>query len=140
MISAESDILPRLGAYIEAANDELTVWGTSDCTAWSRRWVESIHGKKIPLPRWRSREEAMVLIAEAGSLAELWADRLDRYGMNERFGDPEPGDVGVIKAHLFPQIGGIFLQHGLFAWRAEPAGTRVLLPKSKTIVKAWALL
>lgn len=134
-----SEILVRLGAYLEAANDEVTVWGVSDCTAWARRWVEEVRGQRMLLPIWRSRRAALKLIDKAGSLEALWEEKLDVYGMAERFEPAEPGDVGIIRTHAFPQVGGIFLNHGLFAWRAEPRGTRILLPKERTIVKVWAL-
>lgn len=134
-----TDLAARAMAYAEASMDEPTIWGESDCTAWSRRWVESVHGRRMRLPRWTSREEALHFINEAGSLESLWSGALEDYGIFERYDDPHPGDVGIIKTHLFPQIGGIFLAHGLFAWRAEPHGARLLRPRVHTIVKVWAV-
>jgi hypothetical protein len=91
------------------------------------------------MPRWKSRDEALSLISAAGSLEALWSPALEDYGLRERYGDPQPGDVGIIKTHVFPQIGGIFLAHGLFAWRAEPHGARLLHPRPRTIIKVWAV-
>jgi hypothetical protein len=133
------NLLDRVNAYVEAAKEEPMVWGDSDCTAWPRRWVEQFHGRRMRLPHWSSREDAVAFIEKAGSLEELWSPALDEYGMREQFYAPEPGDVGIIHTHVAGQIGGIFLNHGLFAWRATPSGVRVLLPRVKTIVKVWAL-
>lgn len=134
-----TDLAARALAYAEASMDEPTVWGESDCTAWARRWVEGVHGRRMDLPKWSSREEALAYIAEAGSLEALWSPAIENYGLRERYSDPQAGDVGIIQTHLFPQIGGIFLAHGLFAWRAEPHGARLLRPRPRTIVKVWAV-
>ncbi|HEX5935811.1 MAG TPA: hypothetical protein VFY63_16755 [Pseudorhizobium sp.] len=139
MIS-EEDIAAKALAYAEAAADLPMVWGESDCTAWARSWVEGIHGRRMNLPEWSSREDATAFITKAGSLDALWSPALDEYGLRERYGEPQPGDIGIIMTHVAPQIGGIFLNHGLFAWRAEPSGARVLRPRQRTIVKVWALL
>jgi hypothetical protein len=133
------DLLRRVNAYVEAAKDEPMVWGESDCTAWPRRWVEAFHGRRMALPAWSSREEAVAHIERAGSLERLWSDALDEYGLFERFHPPRAGDVGIIHTHLAGPVGGIFLNHGLFAWRATPCGVRMLLPREKTIIKVWAL-
>jgi hypothetical protein len=129
----------RANAYAEAAMEQTTVWGESDCTAWSRKWVETTLGRRMSLPKWSSREEAIVHIERAGSLVNLWSKALDSFGLFERYDDPQPGDVGILNTHYAGQIGGIFLNHGIFAWRAEPVGARLLRPRQRTIVKVWAL-
>ena len=139
-----SDLQNKLEAYLEVAKEEPTVWGKSDCTAWPRTWVEQVRGAPIDLPEWSSREEALALIEASGSLEALWSTELERYGLKERWADaldpPHLGDVGIIQTHMFPQVGGIFCAHGLFVWRAEPFGYRMLMPKPKYIVKVWALI
>ncbi|NGO63963.1 hypothetical protein G6N76_09780 [Rhizobium daejeonense] len=134
-----ADLAARALAYAEAARDEPMVWGESDCTAWARRWVEDVIGRKMHLPTWSSREEAIAYIAKAGSLDALWSDALDTYGLAERYDDPQPGDIGIIDTHIAGQVGGIFLNHGLFAWRAEPSGARLLRPRPRTIIRVWAV-
>ncbi|TWF53271.1 DUF6950 family protein [Neorhizobium alkalisoli] len=133
------DMAVRANAYAEAAFEQPTIWGESDCTAWARAWVESVRGRRMALPAWRSREEAQAHIAKAGSLAALWSGALSKYGLHERFDEPQAGDVGIIDTHFAGQIGGIFLNHGIFAWRAEPTGARLLRPRPRTIVKVWAV-
>ena len=133
------DIAARVNAYVEASFETEMVWGESDCTAWARRWVEEFHGRRMRLPAWSSRREAVAHIARAGSLEKLWSGPLDEYGLLERYSAPEPGDVGIIQTHIAGPVGGIFMNHGLFAWRAQPAGVRVLMPRARTIIKVWSL-
>jgi hypothetical protein len=136
---SQDEVAARANAYAEAAFVQPMVWGESDCTAWARGWVESVIGRRMPLPGWRSREEAQRHIGKAGSLVALWSEALDAFGLAEQFQDPQPGDVGIIDTHLAGQIGGIFLNHGIFAWRAEPMGVRLIRPRPRTIVKVWAI-
>jgi hypothetical protein len=138
MIAAE-EMVARANAYAEEAFEQPMVWGDSDCTAWARAWVESVTGRRIRLPKWSSRDEAVDRIEKAGSLEALWSGALDAYGLPEQLREPQPGDVGIIDTHLAGQIGGIFLNHGIFAWRAEPAGVRLIRPRPRTIVKVWAI-
>lgn len=133
------EMASRANAYAEAALDLPTVWGKSDCTAWAREWVESVTGRRMRLPAWNSRREALVHIGRAGSLADLWSKALDEFGLVEQIREPQPGDVGIIDTHAAGQIGGIFLNHGIFAWRAEPACARLIRPRPRTIVKVWAI-
>lgn len=130
-----TDVHEALRAYVEAAHGEPVVWGASDCSAWSAQWVRHITGRDMTLPRWETSEEAYALIAEAGSLDVLWTDALLTTSLRVT-GDPQPGDVGVIDTGRFGQVGGIFLDGGYFAWRAEN-GTRFLIPRQ--IVKAWSI-
>lgn len=129
------DIDEQLRAYIEAAHGDPVVWGVSDCSAWSARWVEQVTGRTVTMPAWQSPEEAYALIADAGSLTALWTDALLATGV-WLTGVPQAGDVGVIDTGRFGQVGGIFLAGGYFAWRAEN-GTRFLIPRH--IVKAWSI-
>lgn len=138
-MNLREDLAGRAHAYAEAAFEQPTIWGESDCTAWTRSWVESVHGRRMRLPKWSSREQALKYIEEAGSLADLWAGQIEVYGLFEQHYDPQPGDIGVINTHVAGQIGGIFLNHGIFAWRAEPVGARLLRPRPRTIVKVWAI-
>ncbi|MEY9196643.1 hypothetical protein ABIA16_001759 [Sinorhizobium fredii] len=130
-----TDLAEPLRAFLEAAQGSESVWGVSDCSKWAAAWVEQLHGRKIALPRWKSRDEAHRLITKAGSLERLWSDALAKFGLFET-GAPQLGDVGVIDTGRYGQVGGIFLHGEYFAWRAE-AGVVFLIPR--TIVKAWSV-
>lgn len=132
-----TDLADRLNAFILESGSRPVVWGESDCTAWPRRWVETVRGRRIALPPWSSREEAHALIAKAGSLEALWSPALSRFGLVENFMAPECGDVGIIETRIAGQVGVIFLHETLAAWRAEPAGVRALRPRH--IVKVWSI-
>ncbi|WP_027488463.1 DUF6950 family protein [Allorhizobium undicola] len=125
-----ADIDGALRAYIEAAQDLPYEWGKSDCTSWAAAWVERVHGRKVKRPRWKSQDEAHALIARRGSLLALWSDVLEEFGLQPGYGDPQPGDVGLIETRLAGVVGGIFIQHGLFCWRGEPYGTRPMMIRS----------
>ncbi|WP_368517488.1 hypothetical protein [Rhizobium sp.] len=129
-----------LRAYVEAAEKQPVVWGESDCSAWAAKWVGAFHGRKLSVPHWRSQVEARQLIAEAGSLAALWTKVLSEYGLQQRYGAPEAGDVGIIETQVAGQVGVIFIHDALVVWRGEPAGARFLRPHPKAIVKVWALI
>ncbi|MCF6371042.1 hypothetical protein [Rhizobium halophilum] len=96
-----------------------------------------MRGVTLAIPTWESRDEAHALMEQAGSLVALWDQVLD--GHLFETGAPDVGDVGVIKSHLHGEAGGIFLDGGYFAWRAEPQGYRILHPRQNTILKAWAI-
>ncbi|MDE3797591.1 hypothetical protein I7G59_09655 [Sinorhizobium meliloti] len=131
----EPNISERLRAFIAEAQESESVWGVSDCSKWAAAWVEQVHGRKIKLPRWRSRDQAHRLIAKAGSLDRLWSDALAEFRLFET-GRPQLGDVGVIDTSRYGQVGGIFVHGEYFAWRAE-TGVAFIVPR--IIVKAWAI-
>lgn len=124
--------------YLAETVDAPMVWGESDCTMWPARWIEKVRGVSLPIPEWSSRDEAHALMDDAGSLVALWEDVLADSGMMRAYA-PEAGDVGVIKSHFHGECGGIFLDAGFFAWRAEPQGYRILRPRHDTILKAWSI-
>jgi hypothetical protein len=124
--------------YLAEAVDAPMAWGESDCTMWPARWVEKARGITFQVPVYRTRDEGHALMAKAGSLVSLWDEGLSGSGIMETYA-PEAGDVGVIASHLHGQCGGIFLDGGYFAWRAEPQGYRILRPRQNTILKAWSI-
>ncbi|HEX5940502.1 MAG TPA: hypothetical protein VFZ12_09090 [Dehalococcoidia bacterium] len=130
-------ISEMLSAYLAETVDAPMVWGESDCTMWPARWIEKVRGISLAIPKWESRDEAHALMDQAGSLVALWDDVLA--GHLHETGCPETGDVGVIESHFHGECGGIFLDGGYFAWRAEPQGYRILRPRQNTILKAWAI-
>lgn len=135
----KDDLEATLQSFVHESADTPVVWGESDCTSWVAKWIESVHGRPVKRPPWTSQNEARRLIIKAGSLLALWQQVLDDFGLVETFIDPQPGDVGLIDTHSAGPVGGIFLQHGTFAWRAEPAGARIILPRRQTIIKTWAI-
>lgn len=131
------DIAEQLKAYLDAAVESPMIWGVSDCSMWAARWVEQVCACHLDLPSWSSREEAHALIKEAGSLDALWREVLLSCPAAYETGTPQYGDIGIINTGRFGQVGGIFLDHELFAWRAEPSG--VLFLRSRDIVRVWSL-
>lgn len=121
-----ADIDSALAAYIGASADLPHEWGKSDCTSWAAAWIESVHQRRVRRPLWKNKAQAEALIARRGSLLDLWSDVLDEFGLLRGHGEPQAGDVGLIETHLAGVVGGIFVQHGLFAWRGEPFGSKIL--------------
>lgn len=118
------------------------VWGESDCSAWAAAWVLHSSGEILNMPTWRSEAEARALIKEFGSLSSLWSEVIDEDSGNamlEGHGEPLAGDVGIIETHLCGEVGGIFLSHRNFAWRADAGGFRLIRPRLRNIVKFWRL-
>lgn len=137
MILDEQRLRARLREHVHAAEGRPVTWGDDDCTMWAAHWFKRVHGVRLNLAVYSSREEAHALIAKAGSLVSLWSSALDGR-LFERYGEPELGDVGVIESRLFGQVGGIFGDDGTFFWRSE-RGTALLRPRPTTIIKAWAI-
>jgi hypothetical protein len=133
-----TEIYEMLRAYLAESEDAPMVWGESDCSVWPARWVERVRGISVPLPKWSSLEEAHALMVKAGSLSALWEEALAECDIFET-ASPETGDVGVILSHAHGEAGGIFLDGGYFAWRAEPKGYRILRPRENTILKVWSI-
>ena len=109
--------LQRVSAYVEAAKDQPTVWGESDCTGWPRRWVEQFHGRKMRLPIWRSREDAAAFIAKAGSLEKLWSDAIDEFV-------PPTGE----------KLDALVVEEPKCNWRA-PKGSQMNLMEKRPLVR-----
>ncbi|TDX72594.1 hypothetical protein EDE05_12815 [Neorhizobium sp. R1-B] len=133
-----TEVYEMLKAYLAEAEDAPMIWGENDCSTWPAKWVERVRGVSVPLPAWFSREEAHALMRKAGSLVALWDEALSECGIYET-AVAGIGDVGVILSHAHGEAGGIFLDGGYFAWRAEPKGYRILRPRQNTIVKVWSI-
>ena len=134
------DIEARASRFVEDRSRAPMVWGESDCSAWAAEWVFVATGQHLKMPAWNSEAEARALIARYGSLVDVWSAVIDDDNDNdliEGYGEPEPGDVGIIHTHLVGQVGGIFLAHRNFAWRGEQGGFRLIRPRLGTIVKFW---
>lgn len=128
-----------LQAHIAAVEGKPVEWGVSDCTAWAASWVLVATGKTVPrLGAYASLEEAHTLIDAAGGLDVLWTQAMAQIGIFATPYDPVLGDVGVVNTTSFGPVGVIFAQDGVALWRAE-TGTALLRPRSRDIVKVWAL-
>lgn len=125
----------RLRAYVDAAQAEPVVWGVSDCSAWPAAWVAQETGRKVPLPRYGSREDAHAIIGKAGGLVHVWTAIAQRVGLSTTQ-SPALGDVGVV-ALSDRDIGGIFAHDGILFVRTD-AG-RVIGLRPKKILAAWSL-
>ena len=132
----EIDRATNLQAYVDAVAGKPVAYGVDDCTMWSARWVERVTGFPVPTRPYRSKSEALALIAAAGGLVNIWTDALDAIGIFERYDMPRLGDVGIIDTHLFGQVGVIVADGGFVLWRATE-GVSVLRPRK--FVKVWSI-
>lgn len=123
----------RVMTYARGFEGLEVTWGKDDCSMFVARWVEQETGQPLVLPSYASREEAYARIAEAGSLAALWADIANEAGIPET-GSPVLGDVAVIETARFGQVGVICLENGVCLWR-ETKGVTIFPPRQ--IVAAW---
>lgn len=129
-----------LQAHVDAVEGKPVVWGESDCTSWAASWVKTVTGKDVPfLGSYADIETAHRLIDEAGGLDVLWTQALARISIYSTPYDPELGDVGIVDTASFGPVGVIFAQGGVALWRAD-AGTALLRPRRRAIIKTWALL
>jgi hypothetical protein len=120
--------------YIESAGP--VVWGESDCCAFPAKWIERVTGKRVPYPKYTTREEAHTLMAKSGGslvrLCERWLAPLNL----PLAIDPQLGDVGVIRLSD-KDVGVIFCQGGIAAWRCEQQGVAFIRPYN--VLAAWAV-
>jgi hypothetical protein len=131
------DLMAELSAFLEAEQQEMPVYGRSDCTATPCRWVQRL-GHRVLLPVYASKEEARAIIAGHGSLVSAWDHFLSRADVHERQGDPQLGDVAVIDTRLHGQIGGILAQGGILAIRRDEGGFAWFGPVRR-FEKVWAV-
>jgi len=128
-----------LQQHVEAVEGRPVEWGVSDCTTWAAAWVERATGRRVPLlGTYSTLDEAHRLIDEAGGLEVLWTLALAEVDIFSTPYDPVLGDVGIVDTASFGPVGVVFGLDGIALWRAE-AGTALLRPRRKTIVKVWAL-
>lgn len=137
MIAAGITRPERLHAFMERAAGEV-VWGVNDCTAAPVTWLAGEIGKALPLPSYTSREEALAIIAKHGTLADTWSAFADKYGVAERYGEPEFGDIGVIDTRLYGQIGGIITTSRVMLLRRDDGNWHALGPVRR-FVKVFAV-
>jgi hypothetical protein len=126
-----------LRAHVDAAHGEPFVWGVNDCTRWAADWCEKIIGHSLELPEYRSEEEAVAMIASAGSLRDLWSNHLAIAGVHEVF-EPRCGDVAIID-RAGVQIGAVMTHGGIALVRVQdPNGNAgVTFTRARRIAGIW---
>lgn len=86
-----------LAEYLELSIREPWEWGLSDCSTFPADWILALTGID-PMDEWRgayaSEGEANDIIAEAGSLTDLFGRGIDPIW--QRCDEPTEGCVGVI--------------------------------------------
>lgn len=123
----------RLSAFLEKYPHS-PIWGVDECTAGPAQWVRE-EGHRIALPAYGNREEAQAIIARYGSLAQTWSALS---GLEERYGEPEMGDVAVIDTRRYGQIGGICARGRVLIIRRAEGGWTWFGPV-RSFVKVWAV-
>lgn len=123
-----------LTAFVEEIDGDGVIWGETDCTATPASWLKR-RGFAFDLPAYRSREEAHAIIARHGSLVATWDHYLGGC-IDERFGDPQTGDVAVIDTRLYRQIGGIVAVGNLLIVRRDDG--RFSWFPARRYAKVWA--
>lgn len=128
-----------LQTHIEAVEGKPVEWGANDCTSWAAEWVLAATGIVVPFHgSYSSLEDAHRLIDEACGLDVLWTRALAQVNIYSTPYDPVLGDIGIVDTASFGPVGVIFAQDGVALWRAD-AGTALLRPRRRTIIKTWAL-
>ncbi|WP_146149162.1 hypothetical protein [Nitratireductor sp. StC3] len=123
-LSAEArDRLERLRAMAERLKGKPCEWGVDDCSTMPAQWVAETTGKEFDWPAYSTKEEAIELTEAWGGLVNIWDHVARQIGLKAVFGEPEPGDVGVIQSDQGP-VGGIWLPNHVIMRRAE-MGVRV---------------
>lgn len=129
----------QLQAFVEAVEGKPVEWGVDDCTSWCAAWVRDLTGRDVPFSAfYATLDEAHALIDEAGGLDVLWTEALAQADIFSTPYPPQLGDVGIVNTSRFGNVGVIFAQDGIALWRAE-AGTGLLRPRARDIVKVWPL-
>lgn len=128
----------KLRAFIERFDGKPVVYGKDDCAPFAAQWVKEATGRSMAIPFYDSREGGQELIRKAGGLADLCDRLMSEAGLHERYGEPEFGDVGILRTNAFGDVGGIFAHAGHFLWR-HTDGVGVVAPRVRFILKVWAI-
>lgn len=132
------DLESLLRTYIEGFDGKPVTYGLDDCAPFAGKWVEMATGRKLAIPHYDSREGGQELILRAGGMVELCDGLMNEAGFGERYGEPQFGDVGILRTHAFGDVGGIFAHGGIFLWR-HADGVGVVCPRARYIQKVWAI-
>jgi len=128
-----------LGSFLQSLGGKCREPGAFDCVTLPADWCMA-NGYPDPMAHRRgaydSEESALDLIHDADGLVALFDQFLGAVGINEREGEPQPGDIGVA-AIRGEEAGAIFTgnrwalvgERGLIFVTLEPAN----------VAKAWAV-
>lgn len=133
-----ADLEAELRAFVEEFDGRPVVYGTDDCAPFAALWVARATDRRLAVPFYDSREGGQILIRAAGGLLELCDALMTDAGFGERYGEPEFGDVGILRTNAFGEVGGIFAHAGHFLWR-HAEGVGILVPRPRYILKVWAI-
>ena len=133
-----ADLEAELRAFVECYDGKPVVYGKDDCAPFAGLWVERATGRTLAIPHYDSREGGQELIRAAGGLVELCDGMMADAGFGERYGEPELGDVGILRTNAFGDVGGVFARAGIFLWR-HAEGVGVIAPRARYILKVWAI-
>ncbi len=133
-----SGLEPKLRAFVDRFDGKPVVYGSDDCAPFAAQWIKEVTGRSLDIPVYDSREGGQALIHKAEGLANLCDRLLADASIYERYGDPEYGDVGILRTNAFGDVGGIFAHAGVFLWR-HAEGVGVVCPRPRFILKVWAI-
>lgn len=89
-----------LGAFLIAQGGKRRKAGVHDCCTFPAEWAID-NDWPDPMADWRgaydTEEDAEILIERAGGLADLFAAGMATAGIPRADGDPEAGDIGVLR-------------------------------------------
>lgn len=109
--------------------------GKFDCVLMACDWVRVVRGVDPAAPwrgTYRTRIEALRIIAGAGGMADLVADGMARAGIPET-DDPLPGDVGVVTM----EGETVMAIRTMIGWASR--GARGLIAGPAEMHRAWRL-
>ena len=135
-VGAPADLVAKLRELCEGAGP--VVWGESDCCKFTATWIEIASGRKLALPSYASQDEAYEMIARAGGIAPLVSPIMAAAGFFEAY-SPEFGDVGVVRL-TNRDVAVIFCGNGVAVWRRDVGGCTYIMPRPRTIARAWRVL
>lgn len=127
-----------LRAFVEEFDGKPVIYGRDDCAPFAAQWVRTATGRTLDIPSYDSREGGQEIIRAAGGLVDLCDSLMSSAGFGERYGDPELGDVGILRTNAFGDVGGIFAHAGHFLWR-HADGVGIVVPRARYILKVWAI-
>lgn len=98
--AASAPPMADLGQWLLENNQKRRTDGVWDCATMPAEWA--IHcGYSDPVLKWRGawadENSALAIIEGAGGLVPLFDDGLFSVGVGRRYGEPELGDIGVIR-------------------------------------------
>lgn len=98
----------RLQSFVARYHEKPIEWGVDDCSMWPALWVQSELGVVLDTPDVSGRQEAFRHLKRSGGIDPVWDAILDKAGIQQGYGDPCLGDVGLIETRATGTIGAIF--------------------------------